>query len=207
MSGHTSRARDGARFALATGALLAGLVLLAGCATSKLDTSGAETQITAKLRGLYPKLKVGETTCPAHVELGEGHTFTCTVPVSGETVHVAVRQQDGHGKVSFSTREYLLQPSVAAAYVRNATVQQLVARNQTSPGDQPAVEVSCGAGDLVLVAQPGTFDCTVTTPSGRYTEVGSVGADGTISYSVPNPPTTTTVPGSTAPAAPAGATS
>lgn len=176
--------------------------VVAGCATSKLDTAGAEAQITAKLRSLYPALKVGNTSCPGHVRLGSGQTFTCTVPVSGKTVHVAVQQDDAHGKVSFRTREYLLQPALAANYVRKATVSELANRAQVDPAELPPVDVSCGSEPLVLVPQPGTFRCTVTTASGTYTEVGSVAADGTITYSVPNPPTTTTPAAPAAPATP-----
>lgn len=182
---------------------VASALLVGGCATSKLDTSGAATKITDELRHLYPALKVGETSCPGHVQLGKGRTFTCTVLVDGQTVDVAVRQEDGHGKVSFRTTEYLLQPSVAAGYLRSATVQQLAARDQAGPGSEPQVEVSCGSAPLVLVPQPGSFRCSVTTPGGSYTQVGSVAADGTLTYSVPGPPATApATPGEPAPAAP-----
>jgi hypothetical protein len=200
MFGRVECAPRPTRLGIAALVLLVGTTLVAGCATSKLDTAGAETQISAKLRGLYPALKVGDTSCPGHVRLGSGQSFTCTVPVSGKTVHVEVQQDDGHGKVSFRTREYLLQPPLASKYVRNATVSELAARAQVNPAELQPVDVNCGSESLVLVSQPGTFHCTVTTASGTYTELGSVSAEGKVTYSVPNPPTTTTTPA--APATP-----
>lgn len=205
MSRQTRCARRRAPSATAGFVAIAALMLIGGCATSKLDTAGAEGQITAKLRSLYPSLQVGETTCPGQVHLGSGRTFTCTVLVAGKDVHVIVRQDDGHGKVSFRTREYLLQPEKAATYVRNATLSELGSREKVDPANLPAVRVECGTGPLVLVPQPGRFDCKVTTPSGTYTEVGEVADDGTITYTVPNPPSTT--PATPAAAPPATPTS
>ena len=86
-------------------ALILGLTgMLAACGGgTRVDVTGVERTITAKLEHAYTPARVGSTTCPASPHLAANEKFRCSTRIAGHDVGVTVTLRDTKGAISFTT--------------------------------------------------------------------------------------------------------
>lgn len=142
-----------------------------GCGKATIDTAKAESS-TRDLVARQTGAQVKSVTCPGHVALKRGGTFTCTATgADGTTAPVLVTQKDDKGNVHISAPD-LLHTGAAAKLIADRLTRQL----------KLTVHVRCP--DLVSVHKGSKLTCTATDPAGATRPVAVTVTDdqGSISY-------------------------
>jgi hypothetical protein len=159
----------------------AACVLLAGCHASAcigsgcdpgtIDTAKAETAVRTLLTH-DTGAQVRSVSCPPHVRLRQGASFTCTATgADATTAPVLVTQTDGKGKVHISAPD-LLHTGAAAEAIAAGLSRRL----------RFTVRVRCP--DLVRAHKGTRLTCTATDPKGATRPVAVTVTDdqGAIDY-------------------------
>lgn len=142
-----------------------------GCDKGTIDTAKAQTTIRALLVA-QTGAQVRSVTCPSHVALKQGATFTCTATgADATTAPVLVTQTDGKGNVHISAPD-LLHTGTAAQSIAAGLTRRL----------KFAVHVRCP--DLVQAHKGTRLTCTATDPKGatRPVAVTVTDSQGGIDY-------------------------
>lgn len=135
--------------------LLALASIVAGCGGSKrVDVTGVERVITAKLAAAFAPARVTSTTCPGSPPLETGTTFTCSTRIDGQPVGVDVRITDTDGGITFTTTKAI----IVTAHVE-ADLRKRLHAAYDEPGDTIAVTVRCPGPAVRVLAVGASFRC------------------------------------------------
>jgi hypothetical protein len=151
-----------ARRLLAAPVVALALVLLASCGDAgKLETSRASTKIPSELRKTYRGVQVGKTTCtPVKVKLAAGVPFSCVTTIEGQTVHIAVVQDDQKGNVSFT-----LDKGIVVSVERANDLVKMLSKPSTdssAPSLPPPSAADCPGPAVRVLDKLQSFQCSVT---------------------------------------------
>ena len=132
---------------------LAALVLLGvACSSTSSQVSDKIATATQKQLALDAKPKV---TCPKDASAKKGSTFTCTVPIEGHTVDLAVVfTDDTHFTFTPSPRVFLKSTFVPALIT------------ELNGGKSLVKTLTCPGAKAVLIDPKGSVTCNVTTNAG-----------------------------------------